>query len=131
MVAKSFFWMLEMTVVNSYIIYQHTLNENREKTTQLAFQREIIEHLVEPILSSRLPTPILSPAVSQDRLKHKNSHYMEKRRKRKDCVVCSDRNEGGVRHLTLFICTTCTDNPTLCPGECFHVYHTQKHYKTL
>ena len=57
---KILFWMLEMTVENSYIIYQHTLNENKQKNTHLAFRQEIIEHVVEPILSSRLPTPILS-----------------------------------------------------------------------
>ena len=75
-----------------------------------------MHHLIEPLLTSRLQPPIPQP-ISKEQLKHQNAHYMEKRRKRKDCVVCSDRSENGMRHLTLYICTTCTDNPSLCPGE--------------
>ena len=127
MVEKGFFLILDLTVVNSYIIYQHTRNEMKQKSVYLAFRRELIRHLIEPLLTSRLQPPIPQP-ISKERLKHQNAHYMEKRRKRNDCVVCSDRSENGMRHLTHYICTTRTDNPPLCPGECFQLYHTKKIY---
>ena len=44
-----------------------------------------------------------------------------RRTKRRDCIVCSDRNE---EHLTLLVCQTCPENPVLCPDESFKKYHT-------
>ena len=34
-------------------------------------------------------------------------------RKRRDCMVCSNREEGGTRHLTLYTCGTCSEKPAL------------------
>ena len=83
---KVFFWILELTVVNSYIIYQHTRNEIKQNSVHLAFRLELIHHLIEPLLTSRLQ-PLIPQPISKERLKHQNAHYMEMiRRKRKDCV---------------------------------------------
>ena len=62
MVKKSgFFGILEFTVVNSYIIYQHACNEMKQKCVHLAFRRELIHHLIEPLLTSRLQPTIPHP----------------------------------------------------------------------
>ena len=57
---KVFFWILELTVVNFYIIYQHTRNEIKQNSVHLAFRRELIHHLIEPLLTSRLQPLIIS-----------------------------------------------------------------------
>ena len=87
----------------------------KQKTVHLAFRRELIHHLIKPLLTSRLQRLIPHP-ISKERLKYQNNHYREKRRKRKDSVVYSDRSENGMRHFTVYISTTCTDNPSLCTG---------------
>ena len=56
---KVFFWILELTVVNFYIICQHTRNEIKQNSVHLAFRRELIHHLIEPLLTSRLQ-PLIS-----------------------------------------------------------------------
>ena len=85
-------------------------------------RRQLIHHLIKPLLTSRLQSPITHP-ISKERLKHQNTHYMDKRQKRKDYIVCSDRSENGMHHLILYICTTCTDNESLCHREYFQLYH--------
>ena len=122
---KVFFWLLDMTIVTSSIVHQHTQRETGTKMTHLEFRRQFIGQLVEPIQTSHYVPRSIS---SHERL-NKAPHFMEKRSKRKDCVVCSDRAEERQRHLTPFVCITCTDTPALCPDTCFRLYHTQRSYK--
>ena len=114
-----------MTVVNSYIVHQHTQHETGTKMTHLEFRRQLIGQLVEPIQTPHYVPRSLS---SHERL-NKAPHFMEKRSKQRDCVVCSDRGEERQRHLTPFVCITCTDTSALCPDTCFRLYHTQQTYK--
>ncbi len=55
-------------------------------------------------------------------------HFATKGPKRRDCVVCSNGEEGGNRHLTLYLCETFSNRPPLCPSGCFEMYHNQKAY---
>ena len=52
-------------------------------------------------------------------------HLMKKGKKHRDCAVCSN-GQGSIRHLTLYECSTFSDNPGLCPSDCFKVYHTKR-----
>ena len=122
---KVFFWITEMCVVNSYIIYQQTLNETKQRPNHLTFRRSLIRDLIEPLLHKKAQS--LESSLKVYRLNHRIQHFAEKRKKRRDCVVCSDRGIGE-RHLTPFVCTTCTDEPALCPGTCFKLYHTKQQY---
>ena len=128
---KVFFWILEVAVINAYIIYKDLAVQRGERPkSQLAFRRQLITSLSEPIRSSAV-----SRRRSGTRL-HDNverlrptQHFLQKGTKRRDCMVCSDREEGGTRHLTLFFCGSCSEQPALCPSECFERYHTQRHYR--
>ena len=76
--------------------------------THMAFRRKLIESLSEPICSSASTrsesnTPPRAPSACTS---------LPSERKRRDCVVCSDR-ENGPRHLTHCRCATCSDNPVL------------------
>ena len=128
---KIFFWLLEVMVINAYIIYKELARRRGERPiTHLAFRRKLIESLSEPIRSSASTSARPGSRASHhlERLQPVR-HYPQKGRKRRDCVVCSDR-ENGPRHLTHYQCATCPDNPVLCPDTCFKAYHTQRNYRT-
>ena len=57
-----------------------------------------------------------------------SNHYTVKGSQRRNCVVCSTRQDG-TRHLTLYRCGACPNTPTLCPALCFQNYHTQSIYQ--
>lgn len=127
---KVFFWLLEAVVINSYIIYKDLAQKRGEKSlTHLAYRRRLIKFLSETLRSSATPRARPGPRASEnmERLRPV-PHFPKKGRKRRDCVVCSERN-GGTRHLTLYQCSTCPESPSLCPDSCFEAYHTQRRYR--
>ena len=128
---KVFFWILEVATVNAYILYKVLAEKRGERPmSHLAFRRRLILSLSEPIRSSVTPRARPGPRASDsiERLRQV-PHFLQKGTKRRDCVVCSDREEGGTRHLSLYTCGTCTDKPSLCPAGCFQAYHTQRRYR--
>ena len=123
---KVFFWIVEVVVVNSHIIYkEQSMSQGAQPLNHIAYRRSLIDILSEPQRSSRLVVHI-PRRLSQSSLERlqPSKHFLTKTRKRRDCVVCSDRS-GGKRHLTLYQCTTCSSNPPLCPSICFESYHTK------
>ncbi len=128
---KVFFWSLEVAVVNSYMIYKELASSGGVRPiSHLAYRRHLIKALSEPIRSNAVPRPRKGPrmSISLERLQPVR-HFATKGLKRRDCVVCSNREEGGTRHLTLYLCETCSNRPPLCPSGCFEMYHTQKAYR--
>ena len=127
---KIFFWMLEVVVINAYIVYRELARRRGQRPKKhLAFRRKLIRKLSEPIRHSRVPHSTRTRSShGVDRLQPAQ-HFLQKGRKRRDCVVCSDR-EGGTRHLTIYQCSTCSDNPSLCPSPCFEAYHTQRRFRS-
>ena len=128
---KILFWLLEVMVINGYIIYKELARRRGERPiTHLAFWRRLIESLSEPLCSSASTSSRPGPRTSHHlECLQPVRHFPQGGRKRRDCVVCSDR-QGGTRHLTHYQCATCPDNPTLCPDNCFNAYHTQRRYRT-
>ena len=127
---KVFFWLLEVVVINSYIIFKELCRRRRKRPmTHLAFRRVLINFLSEPLRVSVTPHSRPGPQTAQhvERLQPV-PHFPTKGRKRRDCVVCSER-DGGTRHLTHYQCATCPDNPSICPASCFEAYHTQRRYR--
>ena len=128
---RKVFWILEVATVNAYILYKVLAEKRGERPmSHLAFRWQLILSLSEPIRSSVTPRGRPGPQASDsiERL-HPVPHFLQKGTKRRDCVVCSDREEGGSRHLSLYMCGTCTDKPSLCPVGCFQAYHTQRQYQ--
>ena len=127
---KVFFWMLEVAVINAYIIYKKLATaQGRRPMTHKAFLRVLIDHLSEPLRSQASQQARRRQPASQnfERLQQV-PHFPAKGRKRTDCCVCSDRRPGGKRHLTLYHCATCSTKPSLCMTPCFETYHTQRNF---
>ena len=127
---KVFFWLLEICVVNSYLLYKLSRNPPmpRKKLTLLAFRKELVQNLVSiQTYDSHSPPPPRKGRPAQDppmqRLDGK-LHILEKSYdgKRRKCVVCNAR---GDRSETVHFCKSCNSHPALHPAPCFGLFHTK------
>ena len=119
---KVFYWMVEVVVVNSFVIYTAHTDAHRKRTHK-EFRRDLVISLCEPL---RDPTPRRQPTHRDHTLERlRGRHFPETSSTRRDCRVCNSRVPGERRHLTTIICGTCSDRPHLCARECFRVYHTR------
>lgn len=130
---KLYFWLLEVSVVNSFILYNSEKKKNNEPVVRhVTFRKQLIEQLVSDVRNVRRkrgrPTSIDNDAaIRMNGLYH--SIKANESKKTKDCVVCSDRKTPGGRKETIFYCDTCPRKPGLHPNNCFDKYHTQKIYR--
>ena len=125
---KVFFWVVELAMVNSFILHKK-IQKSAElpSMSHVNFRREILLDLCRPLSQQPKPSKRLSDH-SLERLQN-TPHYSKKMTKRRDCRVCSSREDGAERNTTQYVCITCTDTPSLCPGDCDRIYHTQKNYR--
>ena len=124
---KLFFWLFEVTLVNSYILYKTTVSH---PSSHLHFRQSVVDSLVSRHLATAPPRP--RPGRPRKR-RHSteedaerfNVHlgHFPKRGEQRECVVCSDAKHGA-RKQTSFFCKGCPSNPSLCPDGCFEAYHT-------
>ena len=123
---KLFFYLLEVSTVNSYILYREVTHKKR---SHLDFRRSLVESLATEYLQQRRCTAIGRPRSQPSLVRlDRKLHLLEQRESRHDCVVCSDR-ERGQRHTTTYFCKTCPDKPSLHPTTCFERFHTLHRYK--
>lgn len=126
---KLFFWLLEVSIVNSYHLWTIDRKERKlPKISHLKYRKNIIEQLVEGVRNTSRKRGRPSGTDAEERL-NGLPHFIMKNKAHKDCSVCSNRNEPGGRHETSYFCETCSRNPGLHPGNCFKKYHTEKKYK--
>ena len=83
---KIFFWLLEVVVINAYIIYKQLARLRGERPmSHLEFRRKLILSLSEPICSSA-PHSTRTRTSRTERLQPV-PHFLQKERKRRDCGV--------------------------------------------
>ena len=127
---KTFYWLLEVAVVNSYILWCQC--HTQEKRRHLAYRKDLICELVREHRATRVAARRGRPSAAVALAERLNNglHCMHPLddNKLKDCVVCTNRKQG-IRKRTRFICNTCTSKPGMCPGTCFERYHTLEDYK--
>lgn len=123
MVEESFFWLLETSIVNAYLIYN--MNQGQEKVRQKKIRKELIKGLVGNMRNLKKRG---RPAMQDEERLNGKLHILWPLgpNKTKDCSVCSDRSAGGARKRTKYICKTCSVQPGFCIGQCFEQYHTVK-----
>lgn len=127
---KSFFWLLEVACVNSFILFNiHRQQQKLTAVTHLKFRRHMIEQLVGDIRAHVHRCGRPSKANTIERLNGK-LHIPVQENKMRDCVVCcSDRKTPGGRKRTNFACKTCPRQPHMHPAGCFEKWHTQAKLK--
>ena len=121
---KLFFWVIEVALVNSFILYQiHCTQLNIRPLTHLQYRRSVVESLAARYLSVTPPRArpgrprkrqLTFSIGDPDRLNGR-LHLLEKRERAQDCVVYSSR-DSGARHRSHYFCKTCSSAPTLCPA---------------
>ncbi|KAI4485718.1 hypothetical protein M0802_012579 [Mischocyttarus mexicanus] len=122
---KLFFWGIEMSIINSYILYktvQH--NKNEKALTHLKYRKILVDQLIGDFRQERTR---VSRSIFEIRLNGK-LHIMKKGPKR-DCVVCSTRKQRDGRRQTSEYCDTCPSKPRMHMGDCFQRYQTMVNYK--
>lgn len=128
---KMFFWLLEVSVVNSFILCNiQRGKENMKPVSHLKYRKELLLQLVGNVRNQSLKRGRPSSSDQEERLR-KIPHFIASNPKSnsKDCSVCSDRKIQGGRRETVYFCDTCSRKPGLHPGDCFKKYHTMKKYK--
>lgn len=122
---KLFFWGLEICVINSYIIYRISKQTNDETPmTHYKFVKTLISQL-----RGEFRAPRSHPTPSSDAERLDNKLHIPDVGKKRDCIVCSRRNQDGGRRQTTYYCQTCPSQPTMHIKECFKIYHTVQNYK--
>lgn len=126
---KMFFWLFEVSIVNSYILYKTVqIQHHKKPMSHLDFRKSLVSALVEDRVASR-PSRCKRGRPSQgppdQRLLGK--HYVARKPNggRSRCVVCL---KNGMRKETIYVCKTCVAKPGLHPDECFEVYHSQPNF---
>ncbi|XP_058873937.1 piggyBac transposable element-derived protein 4-like isoform X2 [Acipenser ruthenus] len=129
---KMFFWLLEVAIVNSAILFNLMKVESgqlpvRHKTFRKALLVQLVGN-VRNTGSRKRGRP--SSVDREDRLNGK-THFLAKKESKstKDCTVCSDRKKKGGRRETVWFCKTCSRKPGLHPGDCFERFHTMDKYR--
>ena len=128
---KVFFWVMEVAVVNSYILYKcSTVRAMSHREYRYSIIRSLATSYVQSapprVLGRRRENPRSSRSGDPERL-NRQPHFLERATQR-DCVVCSNQM-GGSRHRTTYVCKTCPSHPPLCPAACFERYHTLETYR--
>ena len=133
MVEEFGFWLMEVALVNSYILYRYS---TVSPPTHREYQLSIICSLASEFMYL---TPPRGPGRrwanhrqartgDPDRL-NQRPHFLDRDTTgQRDCVVCSRQSRGN-RHRTMFFYKTCCSHPPLCPTPCFERYHTLENYR--
>ena len=123
---KLFFWLVEVSIVNSYILYKKATHATTLR--HLTYRQKLVEQLVGDIRNNRSRRLGRPSSLDQEERLRNQAHFIAKaaRGRNKDCMVCSLPQS---RKTTLFFGETCTRKPGLHPGACFKSYHTKKNYK--
>ena len=130
-----FFWLVETTVVNSYVLYKESvLAIGDQPRSHLTYRRTVLETLAIRSITSAPPRlqsgrPRKRPWLEGDSERlNRHLHVLGKRDKPRECVVCGLEKKGS-RHQTLHYCKTCAGNPSLHPDRCFERYQTLSNFR--
>ena len=122
---KTFFWLLEVAMMNSYLLYKQSVS----RPSHVEYRRAVINNIA--IASIQLSSPCPSRGAPRrttpntlQRLDRK-PHFMKKSAVDRDCVVCSvgDLGEDTGHYITAQPVTH------ICPDACFQTYHTRTNYR--
>lgn len=131
---KAFFNLFDMAIINAYILYTLSAQDNR-KLSHLHFRIELAKQLLHeashPVQSSssQLLTSHSSQASLSRAARLTERHFPDKVSARsngtpgqRDCAVCSG-TRGRRRKTTTYCCKQC--GVGLCIVPCFELYHTK------
>ncbi|CAD1474752.1 unnamed protein product [Heterotrigona itama] len=122
---KLFFWGLEISAINSYLLHKENQKKHNTKVTHLQFVHRLLEMFV-----TLIPTNSSTSGTGERLNSLLHIIWRDDTGRSKDCVVCSNRKIKGGRRESKYYCATCSAKSALHIGDCFKRYHTKHEYKT-
>ena len=129
---RGFFHLIDLAVVNSYVLYSTTQHTGRRLTHEqfrIELARGLLMSVAVETSEAMSPTtgPIARPLPPLARLTER--HFPAKlpesqtgKQGQRRCVVCSEKKGRG-RKTTVYQCKQC--NMPMCVVPCFELYHTK------
>lgn len=126
---RLFFHLLDIAVVNSFILYLHTYKVNWhpplkfQPSNQLSFRTELIDQLVNHFTCRKSTGPVVTPVVSLLPSGHSITDLRQHGVCAGRCQFCSvgKYKKSGQRKETQFGCAKCKIR--LCPVGCWAEFH--------
>ena len=129
---KVYFFVLEVAVVNSFLLYKlHCKSQNQKSVTHKKFREKLIVQLVGSTIRNESRKRWKRPNEEEERVRLNGFYHqigVRENRSQKTCRVCSSRATGQ-RRETIYHCLTCPGFPGLHPENCFHRFHTLEDYR--
>ena len=119
------FYLLNICVVNSYIIYKETLRANGKRPhTHLQYRQKLIDQLIGGF-TSRRRVGRRGPAIPAVEESQFPGHFLVKSSKKvcRNCSQLGNKTSGGHSRQATFKCQACDVN--LCKGGCLIAFHTR------
>ena len=127
---RAFFYLIDMAVVNSYVLYTMKNKNRRQRLTHEKFILTLATDLLVSAGNSASPPTIVNPSSRQPVARLVERHFLAEigrkadgRAQQRDCTICSKRKGIG-RKTTIFKCRQC--NIPMCVVPCFELYHTKR-----
>lgn len=114
---KIFLYLLDVTLVNAYIIAKHV--DAHKRLTHQDFRLLLCKCIVYKYGTLRIPKRKVHEPILRLSERHTKIARAEKANDRRRCAVCQMK--------TPFSCIDC--DVFMCPDECFHIYHTKTCFK--
>ena len=119
---KYMFWLLEVAMVNSYILYRA---KKDHPLSHVDYCRNVLVNLCGGVPVGNIRRQLTRPSRDGEE-RFQGRHYIERGHSRRRCIVCSTPTQ---RHDTLYFCKTCTNKPALHIDICFEHYHELINYR--
>ena len=118
-----FHYLVDISLVNGYILYKDNNPNQTKKLTQKEFHLEVAKELLSQHSSrkrSSLPTTDAPPSS-----RYCEKHFPSRGIAECQCKIC---RKNGRRKRTIFCCKSCSSDTDihLCPTTCFEEFHTLK-----
>ncbi|CAG2207905.1 unnamed protein product [Mytilus edulis] len=139
---KLFFYLLNLCVINSFILYKKYAPVNKTKKEHNTFRTSIVTALIQEAVTAPRPQiemgrKILGEKPTRLLDRHFPNHIPAKvgakrAHPARDCVACNYKKslrQACKRKQTIFWCPTC--KVALCVPNCFQVYHTRQNYRAI
>jgi len=106
---KLFFWTVEVSIVNSYILFNEERKQlGTEEISHLKYRKQLMRQLVGDVHNPSKRRGRLSTHDTSERMGRRQHFVGQNDRKNKDSAACSCRKLAGGHKTTTFYCKTCS-----------------------